>query len=472
MPAGKGPKGFFPPVTGVSGMQINANLSVTRRGLLCRRCGERSALALLVGQASVCRHASPEEVRRILRLLEEKHRRRETPGKEALTTVASQNHNGTYTVFVVGDGTFLCTCLSFLGSRDLVDVEVRPGVTASACKHIRLRLPQLQEAVRGRAFPASRPPTDWQKLVFKALSVDPHARLTSAQAYWAIHELLQKQGVNYLELEERMRSDVRTTLLPINAFGVEFEGCGIPRDTLAQGLTDSGLPTYAEGYNHVTRDHFKVVSDASIRGESPFELVTPKLFGADGFERLRTLCRVVRHLGGDANASTGLHVHVDAWNCTIRDARNLLALWHRIEPIALMLVPPSRRNNQYARRIDEQFLQAVSGMRTISQLYRLHRYYSLNLSAYARHGTFEYRLHQGSFNADKVVSWVIFLLLVTAAARRGIDPSTIPQTWEGVAEAVGLTSGTSVIRHAYRYLSERYAHFTRTAATPTGDAVA
>ena len=194
--------------------------------------------------------------------------------------------------------------------------------------------------------------------------------------------------------------------------------------------------------------------------------------GALGFEQLRTLSKVVTRLGGDANASTGLHVHVDAWNCTIRDARNLLALWHRIQPVTLMLVPPSRRTNHFAKPVTPELAQAVNAMRSISQLGRIDRYYNLNLSAYARHGTFEFRLHSGSFNADKVVSWAVYVLLVTAAARRGIDPQSVPQTWEGVAEAIGLSSGTSVIRQAHRYLTQRYAHFTRVAADPSSGAVA
>lgn len=453
-------------------MQINENLAVTRTGLLCRHCGERSSQSLLSGQASVCRHASPDQVRRILRLLEERHRRREAPGRERITTVESQNHNGTYSVSLAGDGSFVCTCLSFLGSQDLVEVEIRSGVRVAACKHIRGRLETLLGALGNRSFPAPKPPTDWQKLVFKALSVEAHERLTSAQAYWAIHELLEKQGVNYLEIEERIKSDVRTTLLPINAFGVEFEGFGVPNVLLARSLTEAGIPTTAEGYNHETRDHFKVVSDASVQGPHPFELVTPKLFGAAGFDRIRALCRTVTAQGGDANISTGLHVHVDAWNCKIRDARNLLGLWHRIQPVALMLVPPSRRGNHYAKPVTPELVGAVSAMRSVSQLGRIDRYYSLNLSAYARHGTFEFRLHSGSFNAEKVVSWVVFVLLVTAAARSGIDPQAVPQTWEGVSEAIGLRSGTSVIRQAHRYLCQRYAHFTRDAACPTPDAVA
>ncbi len=472
MPLERGASAPLSAVLGDLYMQINESLSVTRAGLLCSRCGLRSAQDLLSGRSSVCRHASAGEVVRILRLLEDLHRRRDVPSREALSTIESQNHNGTYTVSVVGDGSFVCTCFSFLGSRDLVEIDVRPGIRVAACKHIRSRDAQLVETIQGRTFHAPKAPTDWQKLVFKAFSVEPHERLTSAQAYWAIHDLLEKQGVDYLEFEQRMRTDARTTLLPINAFGVEFEGFGVQSIRLAQALSNSGIPTATEGYNHCTRDHFKVISDSSIRGTDPFELVTPKLFGAVGFDRIRTLCKIAVREGGDANASTGLHVHVDAWNCTIRDARNLLAFWHRIQPVVLLLVPPSRRTNHFCKPVTPALVEAVHAMRSVSQLGRIDRYYNLNLAAYARHGTFEFRLHSGSFNADKVVSWAVFVLLTTAAARRGIDPGAVPQTWQGVSEAIGLGSGTSVIRQAHRYLSQRYAHFSQLAASPGQGAVA
>jgi hypothetical protein len=257
-----------------------------------------------------------------------------------------------------------------------------------------------------------------------------------------------------------MRRQGKVTLLPVYAFGVEFEGAGVPRETLARLLTDAGIPTADESYNHVTRDHFKVVHDGSVQGRSPFEVVTPKLFGAEGFDQLATLCRVVRESGGDANASCGLHVHVDAWNCGIGDAQRLLALWRRISPVVTRLVPPSRRNNYFCKPVGPALLRRVNAMQSVAELGGLNRYYQVNLSAFGRHGTFEFRMHGGTFNAEKVRSWVVFVLLLTAAARAGLEPRRVPVTWEGVAEAIGLSTGTSVIQRAYRYLSERHAFFT------------
>ncbi|SDX53839.1 amidoligase family protein [Hymenobacter psychrophilus] len=67
-------------------------------------------------------------------------------------------------------------------------------------------------------------------------------------------------------------------------FGVEIEAYGVPRATLLAELRAQGLEAEAEGYNHSTRPHWKIVSDGSLSGADAFELVSPVLQGCDGLE--------------------------------------------------------------------------------------------------------------------------------------------------------------------------------------------
>ena len=60
-------------------------------------------------------------------------------------------------------------------------------------------------------------------------------------------------------------------------FGVEIEAHGIEPRALAAELTAAGIECHPEHYNHSTRPFWKVVSDGSVRGELPFELVSPVL---------------------------------------------------------------------------------------------------------------------------------------------------------------------------------------------------
>ena len=63
-------------------------------------------------------------------------------------------------------------------------------------------------------------------------------------------------------------------------FGIEIETAGITKERAAKVLRLVGLQVAIEGYNHTTRNHWKIVSDASVQGG--FEVVSPVLHGEDG----------------------------------------------------------------------------------------------------------------------------------------------------------------------------------------------
>ena len=63
-------------------------------------------------------------------------------------------------------------------------------------------------------------------------------------------------------------------------FGIELEIAGISQATALRALSAAGIQAQAEGYNHNTRSHWKLVRDASVRGG--FEVVSPVLEGEAG----------------------------------------------------------------------------------------------------------------------------------------------------------------------------------------------
>lgn len=74
-------------------------------------------------------------------------------------------------------------------------------------------------------------------------------------------------------------------------FGIEIEAYNIPKTTLATALNEAGINCVIEGYNHSRRNHWKIVSDATLnRLVNPFELVSPPLSGQDGIRQLRIVC--------------------------------------------------------------------------------------------------------------------------------------------------------------------------------------
>ena len=69
-------------------------------------------------------------------------------------------------------------------------------------------------------------------------------------------------------------------------FGIEIEAYNCTREKLASELRSAGIDVAVEGYNHTTRNHWKLVTDSSLTGNNTFELVSPVLEGEAGLKEL------------------------------------------------------------------------------------------------------------------------------------------------------------------------------------------
>ncbi|HDM75061.1 MAG TPA: hypothetical protein ENG51_01155 [Deltaproteobacteria bacterium] len=444
-------------------MRINAFVCAFKEGrnivFKCERHG-------ILNEAG-CSHISTDEMDDIRRFLVRSPRRVEEnrPNRELVCEVESPHLNGTYHIYRLSDGSYQCDCLAFLFQRGVSPVSSN-GKTFAACRHIHEYLVRNRhlDSQSGNELPR---PSLWQKLLMAQMGIIPHPALSNDQCYFLLSDLLKKEGLNYSELRKELQLKDYLNFLPLYAFGVEFEGFGITGQMLAERLTEAGLRTEVEGYNHINKSYFKIVPDASLRGERPFELVTPKLFGVEGFKKIRTLCQVVRQNGGNVNRSCGLHIHVDTWRWSVHEVKELVRIWSKIETeVIWYLVPPSRRSNSYCKQLSGSSLeQKILRMHRISSLAsscfrRCDRYYSLNLMAFRRHGTVEFRIWSGSFNADKVISQIVFCLMLCNAVRKGVKAEQVKPTFEGVMDAIGMNDkGIPIVRRARQYLKGRYEHF-------------
>lgn len=70
-------------------------------------------------------------------------------------------------------------------------------------------------------------------------------------------------------------------------FGIEIEAYNCTREKLASELRAAGINVAVEGYNHTTRNHWKLVTDSSLTGNNTFELVSPVLEGEAGLKELK-----------------------------------------------------------------------------------------------------------------------------------------------------------------------------------------
>lgn len=155
----------------------------------------------------------------------------------------------------------------------------------------------------------------------------------SARFRWALSNLygivvLQNRGAESTPKR-------RTHSMKTQRFGVEIELTGITRRDAAKLIADYfGTTSTYEGtgynkYSALDRNGRKwtAMYDSSIDArdkndnrlsdEYKCELVTP-ILGWDDIETLQEIVRLLRKNGAIANASCGIHVHVDATNHTAK----------------------------------------------------------------------------------------------------------------------------------------------------------
>jgi hypothetical protein len=199
-------------------------------------------------------------------------------------------------------------------------------------------------------------------------------------------------------------------------FGVEIEYTGLSRETLRQILNENGFYCHPKGRAENFTD-WSVVLDASVTGaredhngnNNGGEVVSPVLSGQDGIDKIVTVARLIAKNGGRADVTCGLHVHVDAADLIVSELKTVAKRYARFESEIDKFVTAARRgnNNSHCWSMDSVLL-SVDRCTQKSHFYDVSRYFKLNLNAYYKHGTVEFRQHQGTVNGKKIQNWVKF----------------------------------------------------------------
>ena len=214
---------------------------------------------------------------------------------------------------------------------------------------------------------------------------------------------LRPRDVEYLEFTGFFAGRILT-------FGVEIE-CNVDRASLIAHATPAFNYAY-EGYNHRdNRSYFKFVTDSSVHGDSPIECVSPILENTtDGFKSLEVCCKCLNDAGAVVNKTCGLHVHVGVDGYTAEEIANIYKNYQRLEGLIDSFMAPSRRGNNayYAGSLAGFNFNYVHTTDDIASLMGESRYYKVNPMAYDRHGTVEFRQHQGTTDYKKISMWVNF----------------------------------------------------------------
>lgn len=209
-------------------------------------------------------------------------------------------------------------------------------------------------------------------------------------------------------------------------FGVEIEAYNCTKEKLARELREAGISVSISDYSHATTSFWKLVSDGSLDGNNTFELVSPILVGENGLKELETVCWVLEFCQVKVNRSCGFHVHFDASGFDIDTWKNLALSYKHIEQLIDSFMPESRRNNRYCRAlngIDDHIIRNADTISELQRAFRNDRYYKLNLEAFSRHRTVEFRQHSGTIDFTKMEKWIHFLNGLIIFAKTG----TLPQ---------------------------------------------
>lgn len=220
-----------------------------------------------------------------------------------------------------------------------------------------------------------------------------------------------------------------------HTFGIEIETYlpeGLTQQQAADAVTQrlgSLNSCRVESYNHQARANWKIVTDGSLGDYSRgVEFVSPILRGETGLQQIEIVCKALSDLGCTVNKRCGFHVHVGAEGKRIDFFKNLVKLYSVYEPVIDSLMPRSRRAsmNMYCRSMTAANPQRVDAATNLDQVITAatgqrgeNRFYKLNLTAFRRHRTVEFRQHSGTLDSVKARNWTVFCLRMVEAAQRG-----------------------------------------------------
>lgn len=194
-------------------------------------------------------------------------------------------------------------------------------------------------------------------------------------------------------------------------FGIELEIVGISKEKAVAALKAVNINLQVEGYNHETKQYWKIVPDNSL--SDGFEVVSPIMHGEDGLEEVEIVARALEDAGAYANKTCGFHVHFDASQIEIKHVKAIFHRYSDYETEIDAFMPPSRRGNinNYCKSLHNLAWATFDDADNMISLANAQdsRYYKVNLRSYQRHGTIEFRQHSGTVNFVKICNWVRFL---------------------------------------------------------------
>jgi hypothetical protein len=180
------------------------------------------------------------------------------------------------------------------------------------------------------------------------------------------------------------------------AFGIEIELKGATIAAIRNKLTGAGYTNW------------NVVYDGSV--DSGAEVVSPKLFGEEGLVEMEKVVTILREMGCFVDHQCGLHVHIDGTGLHGDELANIVKRYGQFEDTIDSWFTFARREsrNLFLRSVTRLGLISTGSAREVAESVGGDRYRKVNITAFLRHGTVEFRQHHGTLNAEEIRNWIQF----------------------------------------------------------------
>lgn len=252
------------------------------------------------------------------------------------------------------------------------------------------------------------------------------------------------------------------------SFGVEIETIwGGTRVQLRQELERvTGIEIRnVEDDIHASIPSWKIVPDSSVMGRGQAEIVSPGppavLRRQEGLDQVQKIMTGLLALGCRPNFSTGLHVHHGAFDMGIVQRHTVAAIYEKWFPVIRFLFRRLRQDIGTARLFGLTQAEFKLACDRGSLAAEENRYHTVNLAAFYRHKTIEFRQHHGSLYFEETKSWIVFTQLIMEAGKEQNHRFTdlAPQSenlWLRMRRALGTrgqeTPNDDLVEDAMRYL--------------------
>jgi hypothetical protein len=259
-------------------------------------------------------------------------------------------------------------------------------------------------------------------------------------------------------------------------FGCEIELVGLSIEEAARALRAAGITTFdteTNSFDGIYRSYqsdnggcdcsscradrnepedprtataWKVTYDGSVNNGC--EVVSPILSGDQGLDSVRKVVRTLKAAGARVENSCGFHVHVNAQDLQGPELINAVQRYAQYEGQIDAFMAPRRRENrsEWCKSTIELATDLGNRMDFLAAEHVANhprsRYYKLNVAAYVKHGTLEFRQHAGTLDLNKIINWIIFCVQFVEDSKL---PKSYISNYQSFAEEKKLTKAAQVL---------------------------